>query len=65
MEHKEIPEINFRLNENYNPRCYLKNCKYCGEKICMIRDNNGTWKPFESWAFGNCRVGEFILHECK
>lgn len=67
MESKEIPVINLQTREEKNkrPTCYLKDCKYCREKICMIRDSSGIWRPYESWSFGNCSVGEFILHKCK
>ncbi len=43
---------------------YLKDCRYCGERIYMHLCHDG-WKPFESWVAGNAMEGEWVFHDCQ
>jgi hypothetical protein len=43
---------------------YLKTCYNCGSTIYLHYDNDGKWKPYESWQAGNAQHGQFILHDC-
>ncbi len=45
---------------------YLKACRYCGERIYMMRSrHDGRWRPFESWIEGNAAEGEWSFHDCS
>ena len=43
----------------------LTTCKYCRQTIYMHENENGRWRPFESWVAGACDEGDFILHDCR
>jgi hypothetical protein len=45
-------------------RGYLKRCRQCSQLIYIKLDNDGTWRPYESWAAGNVEEDEWRLHEC-
>lgn len=44
---------------------YLKDCYDCKETIYLHLDNDGNWRPYESWIAGNAPQGEFIRHQCR
>lgn len=45
-------------------RGYLKACRFCGERIYLLRCRDGAWRPFESWVAGNADQGEWSYHDC-
>lgn len=45
-------------------RGYLKRCRFCGEQIYVKLDNDGQWRPYESYLDGKVEEGEWRLHDC-
>jgi hypothetical protein len=42
----------------------VKRCEGCGDLIYIKKDNDGVYRPYESWLEGAVEEGEWELHHC-